>query len=450
MTRRVLIIGGGPAGLTAGLRLAARDYQITLVEARGELGGRVSRPAPAHADPADAPPTVILGCHRATIGLLRTLNTLRLAPVRRRVRLEFVSPGSDPAVLRRPWLPARLQGIVALATFIGLSARDRWSLLMLLERVWEGEALPADLELRTAEDWLAASGQSPTARAHCWNPLAHFLLGEDLAVASAGMFVTALGRVFLSSRDSSHVALPEVSIRRLLVRPAEEHLRSAGATIRLETTAAQLRCDQHRVTGLGLKSGELLTADWYVAAVPPSAMTPLLPERVMTHLSYFHQMLKLVESPALTVHLLVEQRGERPSPTRPHLFLLASRPFHWMLGRPVPGNPRQVQVSLVSSGRFDLLDLTDEALRDAALGEVASLSRTLAGARVLGAEIVRQPKAFLSVRPGTAALRPLPQSPFPNLLVAGDWTDTGWPATLESAILSGDRCADLIAAQSRS
>lgn len=446
MTRRVLIIGGGPAGLTAGLRLAARGHQITVVEARGELGGRVSRVAPAHADPADPFPTVILGCHRATIRLLRSLNTLRLAPVRPRVRLEFVSPGSDPAVLRRPWLPARLQGIAALATFTGLSARDRWSLLMLLERVWEGEALPPDLELRTAEDWLAASGQSPMARARCWNPLAHFLLGEDLAVVSASMLVTALVRVFLSSRDSSRIALPEVSIRRLLVRPADEQLRRAGATIRLETTAAQLRSDQHRVTGLGLTNGELLTADWYIAAVPPSAMTPLLPERAMTHLSYFHQMLKLVESPALTVHLLLEQRGERPSPARSRLFLLASRPFHWMLGRPVPGHPRQVQVSLVSSGRFDLLDLTDEALRDSALGEIGSLSRTLAGATVLGAEIVRQPKAFVSVRQGTAALRPLAQSPFPNLLLAGDWTDTGWPATLESAILSGDRCADIIAA----
>jgi squalene-associated FAD-dependent desaturase len=445
---RVLIIGGGPAGLTAALRLARRQQAVTLIEHRRELGGRLTPPAPfGTAHSPGSIPVVLLGCHRATLAFLRTLGTLRHAAFRRRLHFEFIRPEGPPAILRRPWLPARLQAIVALAMFRGLSSRDRWRFLMLLERAWEGEALPADMELRTAEEWLATTGQSTMARAQFWNPLAHLLLGDDLSVVSASALMTALSR-FLSSRAASRIALPEISIHRLLVEPATEQLRQAGATIRLETTAAQIRFDQKRVTGVQLSTGEVLTADWYVSALPPTAITPLLPERVLTHVSYFHQILKVTEAPALTVHLRFAHDGARS--LRPGLFLLASRPFHWMVMRPAFEHPGQALASVVSTGRFDLPDLTDQALRDAALAEVALVSRPLAAAKLAGCELIREPRAFLSLRPGTEGLRPLQQGPFPNLLLAGDWTDTGWPATLESAILSGDRCADAIAAQSRS
>jgi len=458
MTRSVLIIGGGPAGLTGGLRLSLRGFAVTLLEQGADLGGRLIRAGPASSTgtpepdvPLDAIPLALLGCHSATIALLRTVGTLRYAPFRRGPRVEFVRPGTRPVRLRRPWAPAPLHAIVALATFNGLLARDRWQFLMLLERAWEGESLPADLELRTAEDWLAASGQSPMARAQFWNPLTHFLLGEDLAVVSAGALIAALSRMFLSDRSASRIALPEVAARRLLIQPVEDQLRRTGGTIRLGTAAAQFRFDQKQVSGVELKTGEVMTADWYIAALPPSALTPLLPERVLTHFSYFHQILKLAESPAVTVHLRFDPGSAGVSRTlRRRLFLLAARPFHWMVVRPGVEEKRQALVSLVSTGRFDLLDLTDQALQDCALAELTSLVPALTGVKVLGAEIVREPRAFLSIRPGTAALRPLQQSPFPNLLLAGDWTDTGWPATLESAILSGDRCADAIAAQSRS
>ena len=101
-------------------------------------------------------------------------------------------------------------------------------------------------------------------------------------------------------------------------------------------------------------------------------------------------------------------------------------------------------VSLVATGKVDVLDRPDRELLEVALHEVRAAFPALSSARTQEYRIVREPHAFLSVKPGTAALRPLQQSPFLNLCLAGDWTDTGLPATLESAILSGERCADAI------
>lgn len=438
MRRTVLMIGGGPAGLAAALRLSALGYAVTLLERRSHLGGRLLAP---HDGGAEAIPPVILGCHQATLDLLETLGTAdQIGPPPWRSP-EFLLPGHRPARLRRPWAPAPLSTVLGLILFRGLPLRDRWRALTWLERTWEGDpGLPADLDSRTADEWLAEAGQSASARASVWNPLCRLLLGDELTVVSAAILVSTLARCFLAGRRRSGIVIPDRGLLDLLVNPARHRLDRAGTTIRLDTTASQIRIDAQRVSGVQLKTGEMLVAEWYVAAVPHWALTPLLPERALTHFAYFQHLTKLSDSPALTVHLWIE---------RPHqasrLLLLSGGRYDWLVVRAdARTGGRRMLVSLVATGRAGLLDQADQDLLESAHGELASACPALASAGACDYQIVREPRAFLSVRPGTAGLRPLPQSPFPNLLLAGDWTDTGLPATLESAILSGDRCAQAI------
>ena len=438
MKRNVLVIGGGPAGLTAALRLSAGGYAVTLLEQGSELGGRLIR-----AD-TDALPSILLGCHTATLSVLETLGTAGHVRFSSRPNFEFLLDGDRTVRLRRPWTPAPFHTLLSLVTFRGLSFRDRWRALTLLERTWEGDpALPPDLELRTADEWLAESGQSEAARARVWNPLARFLLGDDLTVVSAAFLITMLVRCFLSARRNSGVAIPTHGMRRLLLEPARTQLNRAGATIRLETPVNQIRFDAQRVTGVQLRMGGALVADWYVAALPHGSLSRLLPEGTLTHYSYFQQLTTLTDSPALTVHLWLDH-----PPPAPRLLLQAGRTYHWMVSRAdAETEGRRTLVSLVATGRSDLLDRPDQQLLESALSEVGHAFRTLATARTVDYRIVREPNAFLSMKPGTSTLRPLQQSPFPNLFLAGDWTDTGLPATLESAILSGHLCARAIAEQ---
>ena len=432
MKRTVLVIGGGPAGLTASLRLSSSGYAVTLLDQGDRLGGHL-----------DGAPTVLLGCQVTTASLLTALGTSDRIGFSDHLHFEFQSAGRRPVQLRRARLPGPLHTVFSLALFRGLSARDRWRALSLIERTWESNpTLPADLETRTAEDWLAECGQSTDARAQVWNPLARFFLGDDLAVTSAALLVRVLTRCFLSARSHSRLAIPTDAMQSLLVQPTVDQLSRAGATILLKSKVDRLQCDTDGITGIHLHGGDTLRADWYVAAIPHRDLCALLPDRALARYAYFGQLTKLADFPVVFVHLWMDQGIPAP-----RLILFAGRTYHWMVSRrsEAPSNPGTV-VSLVATGSHTLLSCPDEALRESALRDLKAGMPTLGEARVLECQVVRKPHASLSLRPGTTSFRPLPQSPLPNLLLAGAWTDTALPALLESAILSGERCAAAILA----
>jgi squalene-associated FAD-dependent desaturase len=448
MKRTVLVIGGGPAGITAALQLSTHGYAVTLVEEARELGGRLLASAPASAEnftgpgeATDALPPVILGCHEATLALCKTLGTTEHLQFFRRLRYEFLAPDDRTARLRRPLAPAPLHALLSLATFKGLSLRDRWRILGWIERTWEQDPpLSPDLESRTAGEWMVQIGQSKEARRLVWAPLARFLLGADLTAVSAAIFGSALSRCFLSARQGSRLALPLTGARVWLLDAARARLSLAGAGVRLETTVDHLRFDARRVAEARLRSGSSLAADWYVIALPHHRLTPLLPERALTRFSYFQQLTHLTDSPALAIHLWIEVPLQAP-----RLILLADRPFHWLTIRPdCSSQGHRTLISLVSTGQSEMLAQPDGMVLGTALEQLAHILPAKAPPKVSATRIIRTSRAFLSVRPGTAALRPLQQSPFPNLFLAGDWTDTGLPATLESAIVSGNLCASAI------
>jgi squalene-associated FAD-dependent desaturase len=445
--RTVLIIGGGPAGLTAALRLSEQRYAVTLLEQKSDVGGRLISSNGAQAGLAfpDAMPPVIVGYQRSLLALLDHLGTARHLRASASHSFEWVLPGGRVVGLPRPWGPGRLATVLGIALFRGLPAADRRHLLGWLERTWEQDPpLPADLESRTADDWLIAVGQSDLARNQVWTPLARFLTGDDVTDISAAVLVDVLSRCFLSSRQQACVMVPSSGFEDLLLAPARVALERAGAALRLEETVEQIRSDAHRITGVQLQAGGVLTADWYVSALPHWRLTPLLPERALTRFSYFQQITKLTDSPALTVHLWSE--ASVPSP---RLRLLANRHFHWLVSRTdeQSDRPRTI-LSLVATGRPDLLARPDHELLELALAEIGT---ALPAVSVVATDyrIIREPRAFLKAAPGTGLLRPLAQSPLPNLFLAGDWTDTGLPATLESAVLSGELCAKAIMAKRR-
>ncbi len=441
MKRNVLIIGGGLAALTAALRLSKQGYLVTLLEQGDAWGGRLIHTT-AKPPYTDAIPTVFLGCHHATQALL---NTLGMAP---RVRfssglsLEFAGFGKRPIRLRRPLLPAPWGTILSLAIFRGLPLRDRWKFLNWIERTWEKDpALPADLDNHTAEAWFRRIGQSEAGRLGTWSPLSRFLLGDDLKTVSAALFLRVLISCFLSSRCHSMLAIPNDSMGCLLVEPCVQSLRKVGVTLRPDTPVSQIRINAQGVTGVQLDDGGTVTADWYVAAIPHRDLSPLLPERAVTRFSYFQQLPQLIDSPALVAHVWMDF-----AISRSRVLLLAGRPYqyHWMVLRPESSGNRRLLASLVATGQPTLLEYSEKDVLDLAVADLRAAIPEAKAAPVSDHYIIREPRAFLSVRPRTMALRPLQQSPFPNFFLAGDWTDTGLPSTVESAIHSGDLCAAAI------
>ncbi len=431
MTRSVFVVGGGPAGLTTALRLAELGYAVTLAEEQDSLAGRLR-----------ASSTVHFGCDTAVAALLGSLG--RGSPVWtwQPARLEVALPDGRVR-LRRPWLPGALHGLCALAIFSGLAIADRWRALTFVERTWEGAAsLPPDLDAQLADEWLARQGQSALAREQVWSPLARLLLGSDLRTASAAQFVRAINRHLLGTRRGGNIVIAEESLHQLTVEPLVARLHASGADIRLNTPVTRIEFDHERVAAVRLESGDRATAQWYVLALPHQRVCGLLPDRLLTRYAYFEQLTRLRDVPAVVVRLSV-----RRSDPQARLVLRPSGSFHWIV---VPGAAKTARPSrtltLVATDCPALLHRSDEELRDLALTDLGETFPESGDPVDDKCDIVRDPRAFLSLSPGAAMLRPLAQTPISNLLLTGAWTDTGLSSTLESAVVSGLRCATTIAA----
>ncbi len=433
MSQSVLILGGGIAGLTAALSLAAKGHSVTVIEQAGRLGGRLWH----------APPPILLEAHTATWSLIKTLGRDAITRQVRHTPLEFLqSTGARIQFLHLP-LPSPLNTLLGTTLFQGLSMRDRWHLLSFLERTWEQDPpLPNDLDSRAADEWLTSIGQSEKARHGVWNSLARLLLGAALPQISAGLFMRTLRRCFLTGARATKLIVPPQGLDSFLLAPLIAQLERMGVRLKLNATAAQLRFAQNHVTEVELADRTRLTADWYLSALPPQRLTPLLPERVVTHYAYFQQLSRLSEWPLVMVRLHLDHPAQHTQ-----LILLEHRTFHWMIRH--ADRERQEQTSVVWALAVDepnLLPQSKEELVHLALEDMAAAFPTASAPRVLDIDVLRLASAMLATKPGAQQYRPIPTSPFTNFLVAGAWTDTGWPANLESAILSGQRCADAVPA----
>jgi uncharacterized protein with NAD-binding domain and iron-sulfur cluster len=422
-TQSVVILGGGPAGLTTAYRLALLGYRVTIVD-RG-----------THNNPE---PFTVLGCHHATQELLHSLHSNSQQPDKIAIPLEFRLPDGSLVHYPRSSFPAPLHSWVNLLRFAGIPWKERWQLASWVEQLWEGDAeLPADLEQRTADAWLASIGQSSQTRDLVWNPLARWLTGNNLAMMSADAFVRSMKPLFLSTHPDSRVSVVQDSLQACFIHPITGTLTQAGATIVYNTEATQLRYERERISGVQLRDGSLLQADWYVAALPPQQLTAILPERWLTRYAYFQQLTELRPVESTILHVQAEQ----PCAT-PRLVLLSDTSFHWVLT--AAATPDYTSFSLVTTDNQIAQARPNSHLESLIHNLLRSLGLLMPESRIVSTTRRTIPDSILSLKPGAKLHRPIQRSPISNLLLAGSWTDTGWPPNLESAIVSGNRCADAI------
>jgi uncharacterized protein with NAD-binding domain and iron-sulfur cluster len=307
-----------------------------------------------------------------------------------------------------------------------------------VEQLWEGEAeLPADLEQRTADDWLTSIGQSGQTCRVVWNPLAQWLTGNDLGTMSADSFVRSMKPVFLSTHPDSRISVLQDSLLTRFIQPITKGLIQGNATILPNTEATQLHHKQDRISGVLLRDGSLLQADWYITALPPQQLTPLLPERWLTRYAYFQQLTELRSIDSTILHLHAEQAC-----VSPRLVLLSDTSFHSVLVTSL--TPDSTNFSLMTTDNQCAQTQADSNFISAISALLRSCGLLMAESKIASTQHRTVSNAILSLKPGTKLHRPIQRSPIANLLLAGSWTDTGWPPNLESAIVSGNRCADAI------
>jgi len=425
----VLILGAGLAGLTTAYHLYQQGYHITLLDHPDWLDGfrtDASQPAP-----------IVLGCHEETNRLLRALDRERSSKADHTIPLEFRLPDGRIAPYQSARLPGAFQWMMSLFSFHGLSWQDRWRLFSHVEQIWEqAQTLPADLENRTADEWLTATGQSVEARERIWDPLAQWLTGNALARLSAATFVYLLSTVFLREASDARLTHLAGSIGHRFIAPMKQTLQQGDVQIVPLTHRPTLRIEQTGVSEVRLHDDTRLQANRYIMALSYQDLLKLLPERLLTRYAYFAQITELRSLREVVIQLIWPTTKQKP-----RLLLLPGRPFHQLTTTVLESGEVIYRLSAVGN---PLTELNNDQLVDAAQTEICELFSGTARETVIVRSVFRENHATLLLAPGAARLRPLQQSPFQNLLLTGAWTDTGWPANLESTLVSARRCAEIV------
>ena len=433
---RVAVVGGGLAGLAAALECADAGAEVSLYESRRRLGGATFS-IRRNGYWLDNGQHVALRCCTAYRGFLRRLGVEHELELQARLRIPVVAEGRT-ALLTRSALPAPLQlgGSLLRYGHLTLQERIRAARAALALRSLE----PSDLRLdtRTFGDWLRAHGQSQRAIAALWNLIALPTLNLDANEASLLAAVKVFRTGLLDDSDASDIGVPRVSLQRLHGDAAEAALQARNT--RIELGAGVRRVEPDGETFRMETSSGVETADVVVLAVPHHVVGDLVPEGIVDAAA----LERLGASPIVNLHLHYDRRVL----AEPFVAALDS-PLQWLFDRTASSGIGQGQlVSASLSGAERELALTQEELVAQLRPAVERLLPAARQATLLDAVVTKEPRATFRAVPGTAALRPGTRTALRGLYLAGAWTDTGWPATMEGAVRSGIAAARAALAES--
>jgi squalene-associated FAD-dependent desaturase len=413
---RVVVVGGGLAGLAAALELVRAGNDVTVLEARPTLGGAVQTLPERDDDPAPPPDNgqhIALGCFEEYVNFLEEIGqggSLR----RSRLSLPVIDEDGRAAFIR--------PSATALLRYSHLSLRDRLRVVRTLLRL--RRIHPSDCDRQSFASLLFRLGASERAISRFWDVFVQPALNLPSSEASATLGVMTVQTALLAGRRASDLLLPTAPLGEMHGAAAARTLASLGA--RVQTNA--------RVVGLlpgaaVLSDGERVDGDAFVVAVPPAESAGLLDEADP----------ELGRSPIVSVHLWFD-RTLLPFP----LAALLESPAHWIFdrGRLTGHEPERGQyLTVVSSGEPELMDIRGRELVELIRDE---LTGRLGRAQLLWSRVSREPNATFAGVPGTAKRRLGPRTSRINVARAGAWTDTGWPATMESAVRSGRAAARVL------
>jgi squalene-associated FAD-dependent desaturase len=424
MSDRVLIIGAGLAGLAAAVRLAERGFRVTLLEARQRLGGRASSFVDASSHLLlDNCQHVSMGCCTNFAHFCRTVGIAHLLQTQK--ALAFMTPDGQISSLQASGLPApfHLARSFLAAHYLTFAEKLRiaWGLACL--RCRQDEDTPF-------HDWLLGHRQTPGTIQRFWGVVLISALNETPQRVGLRYARKVFLEGFLRHRRGFEVQLPTVPLGRLYGPELEHWLGEHGVRVVTGQAARTLVPGEDHVRAVRLREGAPLQADWYIAAVPFDRLLELLPPEEVDKYPAFSNLHHLETSPITSIHLWYD----RPLFPQPHLILLDCT-SQWLFNRGTSG-PGEHYVQVIVSAARALRGLGNDAIQQHIAGELARLFPH-AEARLLRGRVVTEHHATFSAVPGVDRWRPIQLSPLRNLFLAGDWTNTGWPATMEGAVRSG-------------
>jgi squalene-associated FAD-dependent desaturase len=442
--KNVIVIGGGLAGLSSAVALAEAGFGVRLLEKRPHLGGRAASYLLPDGERVDNCQHVTLGCCTNLDDFYR--RTDAADKIRFFDRLVFAAPDGRRGVIEAAALPAPLHMAASFALFPLLDWRDKRAIAHALLAIARSGGRPADVscdgEHCTMLAWLRKNRQTDRAIQRFWEVILVSALDEELDRIDAQYGIDVFWKAFLSTRGGYRIGIPRVPLSELY-EGCREALARQGGELGLRAGVRGLLVVDGRIDGLEREDGSVETADYYLAAVPQDTLPELLPPDIVEREPVFSNLCNLRTSPITGVHLWFD----RPVMKEPFLTLVDCT-TQWIFNKTQlygeGGEDSKQYLQLVISASYGLVSRSRQEIIALCLGELREVLPATREAKLVKGTVVKEMSATFSPAPGSDRWRPAQRSPVAGLFLAGDWTATGWPSTMEGAVRSGYLAAEAI------
>ena len=441
-----MVIGGGLAGLSSAVALAEAGFRVRLLEKRPHLGGRAASYVLPGGEHVDNCQHVTLGCCTNLEDFYRRVGAADL--IRFFDRLLFATPDGRRGAIAAAALPPPLHMGLSFASFPLLGWADKSAIAQALLCIARSGGRLKDLasgvpgENVTMLAWLQKHRQTERAIRRFWEVILVSALDEDLDRIDARYGIDVFWKAFLSTRGGYRVGIPRVPLGDLY-EGCRKSLAAQGGEVQLRAGVRGFLVVDGRVEGVEREDGTVETADFYLAAVPQDILPELLPSAVVESEPAFMNLRNLKSSPITGVHLWFD----RAVMNEPFLTLLDST-TQWVFnktqlyGEGAENGGQYLQ--LVISASYKLTSRSRQDIIALCLQELRGVLPATREATLVKGTVVKEMSATFSPSPGSDRWRPAQKSPLAGLFLAGDWTLTGWPSTMEGAVRSGYLAAEAI------
>jgi squalene-associated FAD-dependent desaturase len=450
----VIVIGGGLAGLAASVALAEAGWRVRLFEQRPFLGGRAASyvlPDGEHID----------NCQHVTFGCCTNLEDFY-----RRVgsggkikffdRLLLLDPQGRRGEMHAGLLPAPFHMAGSFLTFSPLALKDKLAIARAFYSILQSGGHPPDVDEPggiSMLEWLRRHKQTPAAISRFWRVVLVSALSEELDRIDARYGIDVFWKAVLSNKTGYRMGVPAVALGDLY-EGCRAAIEQKGGEVVFRSPLRGLRIENNKLVAVLFDAGREETADAFVLALPHAALSELLPDSVKRTDTALGNLDKIIDSPITGVHFWFD----RQVMTEPFLSLLDTT-TQWIFNKSAlfagangtngtDGSSQTAEkgqyLQLVISASFGLLQKPRQEIIDLCLKEVCHALPAAREATLLKATVIKEAAATFSPQPGVDRWRPMQETSIGGLFLAGDWTATGWPATMEGAVRSGYLAAEAV------
>lgn len=425
--KKILIIGGGLSGLSAAIYLIQKGYHVEILEASPKLGGRTySFTLDDKQTTIDNGQHILMGCYTHTLDYIDKINSMDKFYFQESLKINYVAEKGKTYKLSVPGKFYPLNLLYAFINFKLLTSSERISILKFFLGLRTGRVKAGNEQ--SVEELLRSHGQSESVIKKFWDNVVISAMNTSIELASAELFIEMIKIIFFSGKDSSNIIIPNTGLSEALIYPAENFIKNKGGKIVTSERVIKIEFENGKASKVLTSKREIIDFDYLISAITSDQLLKIIPDNIIEKLN----IPSLQYSSILSVNLWLSKKLLKEK-----FYGIVGGKFHWLFNK-------GEYISLVKSVADDLIFSNKNDLIEIAISELKKYFTILTDTEIIDSKIIKERKATMISDVNSIKKRKKMNHNFNNLFIAGDWTNTGLPGTIESSVKSGRMISDMI------